>query len=676
MKLPRSLTSNAIRIHLILIVCLVCFGFAKGQDPVPIAAGKNLEAVLQQAAGQVLTKCQSWPPKLALSEKDRTKSPGDSKLQDGTNLITRQLAGSLSIEPQVQPFVYNGSFLRLLDSIGTFDPAVADKNLLGIGTKIDPTQLNLWGLDQITVKHDCMSLLGLVGKAGANYSIPFFSLSAAFEASRNVSSNQVSTFILGTFQSPYEKLSDPKVDSNQRLFAALKALNWRLYAVDANKNQYVSTIRVLAIDKNVTTTESASVLANLKSGVNFQIVNASGSVSGQLGNSLQANGESYITYFWDYKVNRLPETNILIDTITQSFGEGLAPDNTQITQTNTITASGTISGWPRELCDRNLWTLKTGDNFSQGALEMKPVPTSSAFDQCNMSAAFSLSQAAITKLNNQRATSLDVASPGLLLTSVRNASVKIPLRITKSLYLVGKPSVKVDPVNAKWATIVDPANGQKASVKWTVAGHVDVPTGRVISSISPREFVCKSQEGKTSSLNLDTVQITKAPTPVDSGFAMDVRLSLTGVPSFDDDINQANKQICVISGSLNVGTTAVGGGGSQSDLVNLQTNLVYYPNPLPTKAPSAPANVAAAAGNAQISLTWSASNGAISYNIYRSTTAGAETPGTPINKVPVVSTSFIDTGLQNGTTYFYVVRAVNAVGSSENSMEVSGIPKQ
>jgi hypothetical protein len=674
MKIRRCETPKTIRVELLLVVWLAAFGLAKGQDPVPNAAGKNLDAVVQQTAQQVLSACQSWPPKLAASEKDRTKAPNDSKLIDGTNIITSQLAGSLSIDGKVQPFVYGGSFLRLLDSIGTFDPAIGDKNLLGIGTKIDPAQLNLWGLDQITVKHDCMSLLALVGKAGANYSIPFFSLSAAFEASRNVSSNQVSTFILGTFQSPYEKLSDPKVDPNQRLFAALKALNWRLHATDANKNQYVSTIHVLAINKNVTTAESASVLANLKAGVNFQILNASGSVAGQLGNSLQANGDSYITYFWDYKMGRLPENNVLIDTISQSFGEGLAPDNTQVTLMNTITVSGTISGWPRELCDKNLWTLKTGTNFSPGQLDMKIVPTSSAFDQCNISAAFSLSSAAAAKLN-QAGTTLDVASPGLLLNSAPNGNVSIPLRVTKSLYLAGKPSIKVDPVTAKWATIVDSTSGQKASVKWIVAGHIEVPVGRIISTIGPGEFVCKSQEGKTSSLNLDTVQITKSPTPTDSGFAMDVRLSLTGVPSFDDDFNQANKQTCVISGSLNVGTTAVGGGGSQSDLVNLQTNVVYYPNPLPTKAPPAPVGLAASAGNAQISLTWSASNGSTSYNIYRATTAGAETSGTPINKVPITSTSYIDTGLVNGTTYFYVVKAVNGIGSSENSTEVSGTPK-
>jgi len=39
------------------------------------------------------------------------------------------------------------------------------------------------------------------------------------------------------------------------------------------------------------------------------------------------------------------------------------------------------------------------------------------------------------------------------------------------------------------------------------------------------------------------------------------------------------------------------------------------------------------------------------------------------------STSFTDTGLTNGTTYFYVVAAVNASGASGNSSEVSATPQ-
>jgi hypothetical protein len=85
--------------------------------------------------------------------------------------------------------------------------------------------------------------------------------------------------------------------------------------------------------------------------------------------------------------------------------------------------------------------------------------------------------------------------------------------------------------------------------------------------------------------------------------------------------------------------------------------------------PPAPAGLAATAANAQVMLTWNASSGATSYYVKRSTTAGAETQiATP------ASTSYTDTGLTNGTKYFYVVSAYNSYGQSANSAEVSATP--
>jgi fibronectin type 3 domain-containing protein len=86
-------------------------------------------------------------------------------------------------------------------------------------------------------------------------------------------------------------------------------------------------------------------------------------------------------------------------------------------------------------------------------------------------------------------------------------------------------------------------------------------------------------------------------------------------------------------------------------------------------APSIPLNLAATAGNAQVALTWSASTGATSYHVKRSTASGAETQisaPTP--------TTFMDTTVTNGTKYFYVVSAVNSSAESANSTEVSATP--
>jgi hypothetical protein len=66
-----------------------------------------------------------------------------------------------------------------------------------------------------------------------------------------------------------------------------------------------------------------------------------------------------------------------------------------------------------------------------------------------------------------------------------------------------------------------------------------------------------------------------------------------------------------------------------------------------------------------------ASPGATSYNVRRSTTSGTGYTTVASN---VTTTSFVNTGLTNGTQYFYVVTATNAAGTSGNSNQASATP--
>ncbi|MGA2844635.1 MAG: glycoside hydrolase family 44 protein [Candidatus Acidiferrales bacterium] len=133
------------------------------------------------------------------------------------------------------------------------------------------------------------------------------------------------------------------------------------------------------------------------------------------------------------------------------------------------------------------------------------------------------------------------------------------------------------------------------------------------------------------------------------------QISTPTVPNFTDTgLTNSTKYFYVVSASNSVGQSA------NSAEVNATPVL---------PAPATPTGLAATAGNAQVSLNWNASTGATSYHVKRSTASGSETqisaPG---------SNSFTDTGLTNGTKYFYVVSAVNSGGESANSSEVNATP--
>ena len=86
--------------------------------------------------------------------------------------------------------------------------------------------------------------------------------------------------------------------------------------------------------------------------------------------------------------------------------------------------------------------------------------------------------------------------------------------------------------------------------------------------------------------------------------------------------------------------------------------------------PSVPTGLTATAGNAQVTLAWTASSGATSYNVKRSTTSGG--PYSQLGTAAV--SSYLDSTVTNGTPYYYVVAAVNANGASANSSEASATP--
>jgi hypothetical protein len=88
-------------------------------------------------------------------------------------------------------------------------------------------------------------------------------------------------------------------------------------------------------------------------------------------------------------------------------------------------------------------------------------------------------------------------------------------------------------------------------------------------------------------------------------------------------------------------------------------------------APLAPAGLTATSSNTAVALSWTSSAGADSYILRRSTTSGS---GYTDIASGLTGTTCLDTGVVNGTTYYYVVAATNSYGLSPNSSEVSAKP--
>src|SRR5437773_306701 len=113
------------------------------------------------------------------------------------------------------------------------------------------------------------------------------------------------------------------------------------------------------------------------------------------------------------------------------------------------------------------------------------------------------------------------------------------------------------------------------------------------------------------------------------------------------------------------------GEGAKSNEASATPNT---PPPPPTP-PSAPTNLVATGGNAQVGLTWQApaSNGGspiTNYKIYRGGAPSTETLLTTVGNL----TSYSDSGVTNGVTYYYQVSAVNNVGEGPRSNEISATP--
>ena len=197
--------------------------------------------------------------------------------------------------------------------------------------------------------------------------------------------------------------------------------------------------------------------------------------------------------------------------------------------------------------------------------------------------------------------------------------------------------------------------------------------------------VCATPVASSSSLT-PNVSVVPSPSTVSVSSALSVQVTVTGsgaTPTGTVTLSgggYAATQATLVGGSYTYGISAniltvgtdtltVSYSGYSNYLAAAGTATVT----VTASAPVAPTGLTATAGNASVTLSWTASSGATSYNVYRGTTSGGES-ATAI-ATGITSLSYSNTGLTNGTKYYYKVAAVNGGGTSALSAEVSATPE-
>jgi hypothetical protein len=120
--------------------------------------------------------------------------------------------------------------------------------------------------------------------------------------------------------------------------------------------------------------------------------------------------------------------------------------------------------------------------------------------------------------------------------------------------------------------------------------------------------------------------------------------------------------------------TAVVGGIESAD------SMVVSATPVAPSPPSAPIQVSAVAGDSLVTVSWPVVTGAVSYNVYYATNSAGATTSSPAKQTGITGTgvtiSTIIPGLNNGTTYYFVVTAINSfLLESPPSAVVSATPQ-
>lgn len=243
---------------------------------------------------------------------------------------------------------------------------------------------------------------------------------------------------------------------------------------------------------------------------------------------------------------------------------------------------------------------------------------------------------------------------------ISNDDSTYTLLVDKSANSVNGDTTDIFSASARYVRVtvtgVTPAGGYAAFYECQIFGSAPPPppappTGFTATTVSSSQI----NLNWTASSGATSYNVKRAT--VSGGPYTTIATGVTSTGYSDTGLSASTTYYYVVS--------AVNAGGQSANSAQASATTLSGGS-----VPAAPMGLAATAGNAQVALSWTASSGATSYRIKRATVSG----GPYMTIATNTTTSFTNTSLVNGTTYYYVVSAVNAIGEGANSAQVSATP--
>jgi hypothetical protein len=244
----------------------------------------------------------------------------------------------------------------------------------------------------------------------------------------------------------------------------------------------------------------------------------------------------------------------------------------------------------------------------------------------------------------------DVAGFGWVRQDSLGSATHVPLDITPN---TRDRNVETDQRLDTLVHMQYPLNGSTTAVTTPAAWEVAVPSGSYTVTVAVGDPVAGTDpENHVIHVEGQTAIAGYVPSGVNGSATRHATATVT---------------VTVSDGRLTV--DAIGGTNTKLDYIDIATATAD------TTPPAVPANVQAQPGDSKVQLSWTANTEGdlAGYNVYRSTFTPVATTS-PLNASLLTAPSYSDTGLTNGTAYFYVVEAVDTSGNKADAATVSSTP--